>query len=166
VVRAEPYRVEWIWPEGRVVSGSEVPYDEIDIDRAEKEEWVAERENRGGGVSVSVEINNGSVQTGFARGGAGSGRPNVDQYEWPEVKPPFDPGEVLVSLTGEVWVRRHLPAGEAPRYDVFGSDGELRYSVALAEGRRVIGFGSSSVYVSRVDDLGLQYVERYSRPAV
>lgn len=163
VVRADPYRVEWIWPDGRVVTGPEVPYDRVRIDRGEKEEWVEARESRGGGVAVSVSITNGDVQTGFARGG-GSGRPNVDQYEWPEVKPPFDANDVLVSLSGEVWVRKHLPAGEAPVYDVFGSDGELRYTVGLEEGRRVIGFGSSSVYVVRIDDLGLQYVERHPSP--
>lgn len=165
VVRAEPYRVDWISPDGRVVSGSEVPYEGVAIGRAEKEDWVETRESRGGGVSVSVQVTNGDVRTGFARGGGGSGTPDLDQYEWPEVKPPFDAAEVLITNTNEVWVRRHLEAGEAPLYDVFDADGERQYSVGLNEGRRVIGFGSSSVYVSRTDELGLNYVERYPKPS-
>ncbi len=163
IARAEPYHLEWIWPDGRVVSGPAVDYDPVRIGGSEKEEWVNNRESRGGGVAVSVAMNNGQVQTSFARGG-GAGNPDVDQYQWPDVKPAFDAADVLVSATGEAWVRRHRESGATPRYDVFGGDGALKYQVELSEGRRVIGFGSRSVYVTRIDEFGLQYLERYERP--
>ena len=166
VVRAEPYRVEWIWPDGRMVQGPVQEYAPVPIGQAEKEEWAEARDLRGGGVGISVGVSNGSVQTSFQRGGQGSGRQDLAQYDWPDAKPAFESSGVLVSPLGEVWVRRHRPAGEPAAYDVFGTDGALRYTVETTPDRRVVGFGARGVYVTRTDEFGLQYLERHAAPGV
>lgn len=45
--------------------------------------------------------------------------------------------------------------------DILNSVGERVGSVALPEGRRLIGFGVGTVYLTRVDEVGLAWLERY-----
>jgi hypothetical protein len=70
-----------------------------------------------------------------------------------------------ISVEGNAWVERSVPAGQPRVYDVFGSDGRLQRAVILPVERRVLGFGPGVVYVQHTDaDDGLQYLERYRIP--
>jgi hypothetical protein len=113
-----------------------------------------------GGISVS----DGDRRVTLGRGG-GSGDPDIDGLDWPETKPAFVDNGVLVTPEGEMWVRRHVAAGEPVRFDVFGPDARLKGAVTFPAGRQVVGFGRGTVYVTRTDDLGLQWLERYRLPA-
>ncbi|MEZ4415709.1 MAG: hypothetical protein R3E10_08135 [Gemmatimonadota bacterium] len=157
----EPYRVDWIDPDGTVHPGTPVPYDPIPIRTADKNEWVQTSAQRGGGIGISVEMNNSQVRTSFARGGGLGAEADINDYTWPETKPAFDPGDVLVDPSGRAWVRRYRRAGEPPLYDVFDASGKRIGSVELEPARRLVGFGNGTAYVIRFDEMDLQYIERY-----
>lgn len=163
VARSGDYHLDWILPDGQLVRGPAVPYRPLPVTRSDKEAWV---EAISGGLRVMVTADSdGRMQTNFSRGGGGD-TPDVDRYEWPETKPPFPGNAVLVSESGEAWVERHVRAGDAPLYDVFGPDGELRARVRLPEGREIAAFGDGVVYLTHRDEFDFEWLERYALPRI
>ena len=166
LARAGDYHVDWISPDGSVTSGPPVPYEALRIGTPEKEEYVAEQGRSGGGVAVSVAINNGQVSMSFSRG-TGAGRPReIDNYQWPDRKPPFYQGRLPVDGSNRVWVRRHVEAGGPSTYDVFDRQGVRVGTITLDSGKRIVGFGAGWVYVVAYDEFDLNYLERYRMPAL
>jgi hypothetical protein len=163
VVRAGDYHVDWIRPDGGVVSGPPVPYEPVPVKQADKEEWA--EDVAANGLMMMVTNENGQMNARMRRGG-GRGAPSVDRFQWPEEKPPFDPDGVNIAPDDRLWVARYEPAGDPPVIDVFDRRGQHVGTVVLPEGRYVIGFGEESVYLARRDDLGFQWLERYERPEI
>ena len=162
IARVDPgYRLDWSSPDGVVSGGAEIAYDPVPIGTDEKQEWIDGSARRGGGIQISVEASPTDFRTTFSRGGGGAGEATINDYEWPEAKPAFDPGGVFVSPDGEAWVLRHAPAGAGVTYDVFDARGNLRTQVRFDGSRRVIAFGEGTVYVVRFDEYDLQYLEKY-----
>ena len=159
VARSSDYHMEWVHPDGEVVSGEPVDYEPVEIRQADKETWA---EGMGNGLRIGMSIENGDRRMSFGRGGGGDG-PDLDSFDWPDVKPPFVSSGVFVTPEGDVWVQRSVPAGEDVAFDVFGTDAELKGKVTMPAGRDVVGFGNGAVYVIVTDDLGLQWLERYKR---
>lgn len=168
VARSEPYRLEWILTDGRRVQGPAVQWTPVRIREAEQEEWELERSRSGGGLAMSVTVQNGQTSMTFARGGApGAPRPggqDVAALPWPQAKPPFVGNGVWVDGTGRAWVRRSVPAGEAALYDVFDGQGRPEAQVRFPPDRRLVGFGDGTLYAVHVDDMDLQTLERYRLP--
>jgi len=165
VARSIDYHVEWFGPDGNVTSGSPKPFDPVSIGTSEKEEWSRAETQTGGGLSISVMMNNDQMQTNFGRGGQGrDGDDDLDRYDWPETKPPFYGGRLAVDPSNRVWVRRHVEAGEDATYDLFDRSGEFVATYTLGNNKRVIGFGASGVYVVSYDEFDLNYLERYAMP--
>ena len=164
LARSGDYHVEWISPDGSVTRGVAMPFDAVRIGTAEKEEYVAAQGRSGGGIQIGVSVNNGAIQTSFSRG-AGGGRREIDQYEWPDRKPPFYSGRLNIDGENRVWVQRHVDAGDPSTYDVFDRQGQRVTTITLERGKRVIGFGRTSVYVVAYDDFDLNYLERYDLPS-
>ena len=165
VVRVGDYHVDWIAADGSVASGPPVPYTPVPIGQAEKEEWRENGAETGGGLQIQgIQVNGVMRITATRGGGGGGGDDNLDDYPWPEVKPAFYARPIPVDRTGRAWVRRHQRAGMPPRYDLFDSTGALVMSVDMPMGRRVVGFGERALYAVRMDDVGLQYLERYAVP--
>lgn len=163
--RVGDYRVEWVGPDGAVTAGPANEYRPVRIGQGEKEEWAEERALSGGGMQLSVTNRNGAMSMSASRGGAPANE-DLNQYEWPSEKPPFNQGRISVDREGRAWVRRHVEAGGLPLYDVFGSDGAQVAQFQLEAGRRVVGFGDRGIYVVKSDEFGLQYLERYSTPSM
>jgi hypothetical protein len=161
VARSGDYHVEWISPEGGVVRGRPIDYEPVRIRRADKEEWA---ESAANGVRIGISVSDGDRRVTLGRGGGGGG-PDIDSLDWPETKPAFADDGIWVTPEGYMWVRRQVAAGEPVRFDVFGPDANLRGAIMLPAGRRIVGFGRDTVYVTRTDDLGLQWLERYRRSA-
>jgi hypothetical protein len=159
-VRSADYSVHWIHPDGRTVNGDPNDYDPVSVGRAEKEDYL--ESTRGSGLQVGITIDNGVRQTSLSRGGGGSSGPGIDDYQWPDAMPAFQADRVFVSPEGDAWVQRYVRASDAPTFDIFGEDGNLKGRVTLPEGRRLVGFGKGSVYLSVRDEFDLQYLERYS----
>ena len=162
VVRAGDYHVDWVHPDGSVVSGPPVAYDPVHVKQADKEAWAEEIANNG--MMMMVTNENGQMNASMRRGGGRT--PGVERFEWPEVKPPFAAGSVLVDPLGYVWVERHVPAGDSPILDVFDGAGDRVGSVAIPVRSSLRGFGDGTLYLTRRDDLGFQWLERYERPSI
>ena len=164
VARSSDYHIDWFGSDGSITAGSPKAYDPVSIGTAVKEEWARAQSQTGGGLSVQVMMNNGQMETSFGRGGGRGGDDDLDQYDWPETKPPFYGGRLVVDAANRVWVRRHVGAGEDATYDLFDRSGEFVATYKLANNKRVIGFGASSVYVVSFDEFDLNYLERYALP--
>ncbi len=163
IARAAEYRLEWMLPDGGVVKGEPVDYRPLPIRTADKQEWVEDLASNG--LGISMEIDNGRRRTSFSRGGRGGGA-DLDSYAWPETKPAFRSSGVRVSWAGDAWVERHVPAGEARLFDVFGPDGNLKASVRLPEERQFVAFGDGTLYLMRVDEFDFNWLERYELPSL
>ncbi|MCZ6915629.1 MAG: hypothetical protein O7I93_02530 [Gemmatimonadetes bacterium] len=156
VVRATDYRVDW-YRGTNVTSGPSIDYEPIRINQAEQEAWA--------------DGQAGQTMTMMVLGGSGGGgrtmqtpRPDLDEVDFPDVKPPFQSTGTRVTPDGEVWVRRHQRHdAERPLYDVFDAGGELIKQVRLPAGRTIVGFGRGVVYAVSVDEDDLQWLERYAR---
>ncbi len=144
-----------------MVHGAPVSWKPVKITDVEKKEFVA-ASRRQGGLSIGVSNNNGQVTFQMGRGS-----PREDDFKdlpWPEVKPPFDAGDLWVDCMERLWVRRQEPAGAPVRYDIFTPNGARVATLTLAGNRTVVGMGRQTVYLARFDDSDLQYLERYDLP--
>lgn len=158
------YWIEWVLPDGQVVSGTPTKYRPVKIGGAEKQAWV---QNLGSdGLRVMITDDNGSMQASMSRGGGGRGLPDVDGFDWPDTMPAFTSNAVQVDPKGHAWVVRETAAGEAPLVDVFGRDGTLKARVRLPKGCELAGFGADVVYLTRTDDLDFQWLEKYALPTL
>ena len=164
IARAGDYHVDWIARDGSTTSGPPVAYTPVSIGRAEREEWRESQSETGGGLGIRATSVNGAVSVIASRGGGLDDDGDLDGYDWPKVMPPFYGRPVPVDQLGRAWVRRHRKAGSAPRYDVFDGSGEVVMTVDLPMGRRVVSFGDGRLYAVRMDEFGLQYLERYALP--
>jgi hypothetical protein len=81
-----------------------------------------------------------------------------------DVKMAFNPDRILVSPDGEVWVGRYGPSS-APRseWDVFDSNGRRIATIAWPTGTQPVALSRNRVYVTRIDDDGLRWIESYAR---
>ncbi len=164
IARSADYHVDWVSGEGTVEGGPAVPYDAISIGRAEREAWADERQETGGGLSISIMMGNGQASMVASRGGSSDDDEDLDGLAWPEVMPAFYTRPIPVDDLGRAWVRRHVEGGEAAKYDVFDGSGERQFTVRLPVNRRVVGFGAGVLYGVHMDEYGLQTLERYALP--
>ncbi len=162
IARASDYHLEWITPGGGVTKSNPVDYKRVRIKQADKEEWA---EGLNNGLRISMTVNNGDRQMSMRRGGGGGqwSGPELNTYEWPDHKPPFVANGVWITPEGKAWVERSVTAGDPRSFDVFNADGALEQRITLPADRRLVGFGKGTVYLVRVDDLDLQWLERYGR---
>jgi hypothetical protein len=164
LVRAEPYRVEWLHPDGRVVTGSAVDYRPLPVRTAEKERWLEALGSNSLGMSVTMGGGAPNMQFSRGRSMPGGARGEMEDYQWPDVLPAFRSGRSRVAPNGFVWVERYGHAGSPTLYDVFDRSGTRIAQIRLPADREVIGFGRSAVFAVHVDDVGLYWLEVYDPP--
>jgi hypothetical protein len=154
LARATGYHVEWLAPSGRRTAGPALPYEPVRIGKAEKEQWA---EQRAKGSVMIMRTPQGS-QTMRAP------KPNVDEQDWPDTKPPFESQGVLATPEGDLWIRVSQPASaRAAVFDVVDAAGRLVRRVKLPDGRRLVGFGKGTLYAVQTDADDLEWLERYRR---
>jgi hypothetical protein len=165
VVRARGYSVDWYLPDGRVVHGPPNQVETYPVGLAEKE---AELEHAAAATvtTVSTVDDDGVQSMQMARGMTRGTMPSVDDFTWPENLPVFRGEATLVSPQYEVWIHRMMPAGVPGRIEVFDDQGVRLGFVEIPARSTVIGFSPSGepgsmVYVTRTDDMGLVWLERY-----
>ncbi len=154
IARVGDYHVDWVPASGKAVAGPAVRYQPVKVGAADKEEILKRMRNPRGRMTIT-------------RGGPAPGSappPQEPEVNFPESKPPFVENATLAAPNGQLWVRRSMPAGSAPTYDVFDASGALVKQVVLPAESRVVGFGAKSVYVARSDADDLQYLGRYPLP--
>ena len=88
--------------------------------------------------------------------------PNTPEPDWPDVKPPFAYTGVLAGTDGNVWIPRYASANDTrSHYDVIDRRGSIVARVDVPNRGKVVGFGAKSIYVVRVDEDDLQYLQRF-----
>ena len=165
IITPEPYRAEWIGANGARSTGPAVSHERLRVTSADKESTGS------GGPQCSFTITRnlgGGAATSFSRtmvraSGDREGPP--PRNDWPDYKPPFlgaSPSAVVAAPTGEVWVLRTRAADDdVPTYDVFDAQGRPTARVTLPEGSSLLGFGRGVVYLSRMDEDDLVYIQRW-----
>ncbi|HEX9693160.1 MAG TPA: hypothetical protein VGA22_13790, partial [Gemmatimonadales bacterium] len=155
IVYPEPYHVDYVDSPGHVSIGPDIPYDRVEVSDDLKRQWLAERP-----TSAEAIV---SGPTGVARVRRPVAPPaNVS---WPRYLPPFvyhvltHPEPVRFAPDGRLWIERAVGAHDVPLVDVVDERGQLVRRIRLPAGRRLAGFGRTSVYLVRKDDVDLQYLE-------
>jgi hypothetical protein len=168
IVRAEPYRVDWILANGTRQSGAAIRHTPIRMGDAEKrEEEVTRNRERQNQMMMTVEMGPGGTQRRAQMGPGPNAPPLEPRTDWPAVKPPFRPGlaSVLARPNGELWVRRTEAAGaKGTLYDVIDAKGAVTHQVRVGEGLTVVGFGNGTVYTTKSDEDDLRYLQRHRMP--
>lgn len=168
IVRAEPYRVDWVMPDGSRRSSTPIRYTPVRITDADKREEERLRvSNRSNQMMVTMNQGPGGVQRSATMGPSTNAPPPPPITDWPDVKPPFRAGEasVLARPNGELWVRRLEAAGaKGSLYDVINAQGAVTHQVRVADGWTVVGFGNGTVYTIKRDEDDLIYLQRHAAP--
>lgn len=150
----DPYRVDLVDAAGKVTQNSPIPYERVRVDDALKKQHEEERTAPVMGMQ-------------FSRGGTSTmaltRRPYRPPASWPEFLPPYR-GTGQFAPDGLLWISRMTAAGRPPLYDIIGGDGRLLERVEMPPRTKLVGFGARSVYVIRLDQDDLQYLQRYALP--
>jgi hypothetical protein len=165
VVRAHGYSVDWYLPDGRVIHGPPTQVETFPLGLPEKEAEV-EHYASTAVIGVATGDDDGVQSMQMARGMMPGTMPSVDKFAWPETLPIFRGGATLVSPRDEVWIHRMMPAAVQGRIEVFDGQGVRLGFIEMPAQSRVVGFSpggepGSIVYVTRTDDMGLVWLERY-----
>ena len=151
VAHPDPYRVDWRRPDGQWIRGAPLPFTPVEVTHEEK----CFRLSR---VTLYTEC-------------------RLDQFPvaWPKHVPAFvksrlrrvTPGSTaLRPAPGGMLLVIRTPTVEAPenRYDVIDRSGVLRGVFRLPVDQTIVGFGPSSLYVVRKDEVDLQTLSRHAWP--
>jgi len=171
IVRAEPYRLEFIAPDGKRTTGPVATPPGIRINDAEKEAFTRSQIRPG---AIMVHGPAGATPPPVSGGSATPKAPQLSSAEikammnpdmaWPTVKPPFLSGAVQVDPTGRVWVLRTRAWNDSiPTFDVFDATGRVIERVSLPKRTRLAGFGNGVAYLARTDDDDLVWLQRVRR---
>ena len=152
IVHPDPYRVEMLDAKGVHTPGTPIPYQPIRVSEGHKEAWrkAAQRP---------------SPATKMALFGARSRRmasmPFIEPESWPATLPPFLYGALSIGLDGRLWVQRTTAAAAPPTFDVFDPAGRLAERIVLPPRSRLVSHGRGVVYIVRLDEDDLEYLERH-----
>jgi hypothetical protein len=140
--RAEPYRVDWLGPNGEQVRGSPLPFEEIPLDDRLRSAIIAWKWPLVRPPFTSNEL-----------------------PPWPAFLPPFLNEALLASSDGRLVIRRTFnPLVAATQYDVVDRAGKLSARLQLAPNERLVGFGARSVYSVRKDQDDVEWLDRHPWP--
>lgn len=167
IVRANPFRVDWVMANGAKSSAPAFRYSPIKMTAADiKEEEALRARNQSGGLRMSMTAGPEGTRTSASVGGP-AGPPPAPLTDWPEVKPPFRSGQASIWArpNGELWIRRTEPAGaKGTLYDIVSPQGVVLGQVRLEAGVVLVGFGNGTVYTTKADEDDLLYLQRHRVP--
>lgn len=157
IAHVDPYSVEFVNEAGQRTRGQPIRHDRIKVSEGHKQEW-RERQKNAMGMMIT------SDNTG-RRSAAMVPNNNVqDPESWGgEYMPPFlsATNTLTFSNEGYLWIQRTGPAGQPPTFDLIDRAGNLAQRVVLPKKARLLGFGSGAVYIARVDEDDLQYLQKH-----
>jgi hypothetical protein len=154
IARASDYRVEWHVDGTIAARGQGIATERIPVTEGDKRAWREAMSTDGPRVAVSQGSTPG-------RKGAPTPISVPEPSTWPRVKPPFDASSARIAPDGRLWLRRHRPVDDTRQlYDVFDRRGQLVDRVQLPDSTRLVGFGATSIFLARVTDDGLEYLQQ------
>lgn len=146
IARVNDYHLEIVHPDGRRVRGPANRFAPILVTEADKKAFATALASG----RPTMMVNGQAVQ---------APAPSMPA-EWPTQKPAFPSGGLAIAPNGDAWVfRSRAAADDVPVADVFDARGQLSGRVALPAKSRFLGFGANGVYVARVDEDDLLYVQ-------
>lgn len=155
IVSPEPYRVTFVAPSGTRLEGPVIPFQAVKVTNAEKV-WHREEGSR---PVPTIFYGAGGVRR------AGSSSPSYEEPSaWPDALPAFLDDAVGFATDGTLWVKRAVAASVPDTYDVIDRSGRVTHQVRLPARAQLVGFGNGSLYLVRLDDDDLQYLERHPLP--
>jgi len=138
-----------------MIEGPPLPVERVRVTQEHREDWLAQQ------LRPRIGIYRYNGVTSYVR------RPQPDEIEeprFPSYLPPFLSGALSLASNGMVWVKRTTAFGAPPTFDVLDHQGRLTMRVLLPPLTRLVGFGVGAVYLARLDDQDLEWVERYHLP--
>jgi hypothetical protein len=150
------YHVEFVSASGQRTKGKAIPFTPERVTDGHKEQWRADQKNPCAPPSGVMSMTMSDGKTVTARMA-----PTPEPDNWPDVLPPFLRAAPVFASDGMLWVKRTVPADAPASYDVIDRTGSLVHRVILPPRTRLLGFGKGTVYLVRVDEDDLQYVQRY-----
>lgn len=144
VLRKEPYRVDWVRPDGRYVQSPPIPAERVRLDSRQRRTAIR-ASHRGVYRDVFTED---------------------DFPPWPDWLPPFVE-DALVPLTdGRVLVRRAPDARvDGNVYDLVDRRGRLVLRLRIAGNQRVVGSDESGIFVVTETEDGFEELTHHALPA-
>ncbi len=165
IVRAAPYRIDWIDASGRLQSGRAAAAPSVRITQAEKDAFEKSQVRSGAIITSGPGVGGGAASSAPVGGAIPRAPSNMGNEEmtWPAIKPPFLGNAAVMARDGRVWVLRTRAHDDPlPTYDVFDASGVVVERVQLRARSRVVGFGNGgAVYVARLDEDDLEQLEVY-----
>lgn len=182
IIRGQDYHIDWITPDGRVISSPKMPFDWIrvtdedkqrlsDSARTAAESEIARSSKTAstraaappGALRMRVSV---SAITGLSTAVATTASIVIVPFsEIPDFWPPVRVGSVTADLDGNVWI---LPTSTAQRagggiiYDVVDRSGKFE-RVQLPPERSIAGFGpNGTIYLRYRDTALVWHLERTS----
>jgi hypothetical protein len=138
----DPYRVEWITPDGRRVLAEPI------------------REPR---VAVDDRVKRAHIQRKYPKA-----EPQFQPNEfppWPSVLPAFLNDALLAAPDGRLVVQRaYHPPDDRLVYDWIDRSGRRSGQLVVSANERIVGFGRRSVYVVAKDDDDVEWLRRHPWP--
>lgn len=168
IVRASPYRVEWIAPDGHRTVGPVAEAPNVRITGAEKDDFTR-NSVRPGAILVRGGPLPPAGKGSPARKAPAMPKPDLEKIftpdqQWPAVKPPFLDGALRVAPDGRAWVLRTRAWDDSiPTYDVFDATGRVVERVAFPARTKLVGFGRGVLYLVRADEDDLAWLQRVRR---
>ena len=153
IARLEPYRVDWISPDGRVRKGRPLPVPLLKFSAAEREAYIERRDS----------LRAASAASGPALPPAIVQQSRALQDEFPEYFPPFF-GVVFAGGDGNLWLQKPVSKDHLdPRYDVVDRSGALIGTVTLGSGERIVSVSKTAIYVAWKDQDDIERLRRHPR---
>ena len=141
IARVDPYRIDWVSDDGRLVRGVALPHKRVSVDEGVKR-WVLDEIARDAGRPAQ--------------------KPEDVKSDWPNFIPPFLTNSVMAAPDAMLWIRRAGTERASPTtYDVVDRRGHIVRRVVMARNERVVGFGAATVYTVATDDDGIQRLRRH-----
>ena len=138
----DPYRVEWIAPDGRRIPGAP----------------LSERR-----VAVDDRVKRAVIKWKYPKAD-----PQFDPKElppWPATLPGFLDDALFAAPDGRLVIQRALDPGEPGlTYDFIDRVGKRSARLVLAPDERIVGFGKRSVYVVAKDHDDIEWLRRHAWP--
>lgn len=160
IVRGRDYHVEWITPAGQRKASPAIGYERVKVTEADKTRLrEATRKSR--------ELANKAIAEAMSSVPKSQTPPKMptmtidEPANWPAEKPAFGQAALIVAPNNRLWVRRHRAAADSlPLYDILDANGKVESRVTLPFKGRVVGFGRGCVYLARIDEDDLEYLQR------
>jgi hypothetical protein len=150
----DPYRVNFVGANRKVIENPPIAYEKIRVDDAVKK-WHREERERPQ-MAMSYSRAGGSTMQMMRR-------PYTEPKEWPEFLPPYL-GQAVFGSDGLLWIPRTTVPGKPPLYDIIDGQGKVFERVELPPRTKLVGFGPRTLDVVRLDDDDLQYLQRHPLP--